>query len=210
MATVTGYLKSKMDEINDSTIVDGNVVGDNLILLRRDGGEIDAGSVRGPTGDPGVSEEDYIAGLADKVTTDEMTSAIASAIAPFAKGFVFDSGLFNVSTAGVSTVVEAYNGTVSLEVNRKYEIVLSARNCYGSDTQDVFLIKLRLDDVNMEPTGLNVSVGDPGAFLPPFQNTIPFTTTSGDHSLVCNIQRTFGDGSFHLEARVQIYDVGPA
>lgn len=55
MATVTGYTAEKMDEIADATIVDADVVGDNLILERLDGGTIDAGSVRGPQGVPGTN-----------------------------------------------------------------------------------------------------------------------------------------------------------
>ncbi len=50
MAEVTGYTKEKMDEINDNTVVDGNVVGNNLHLVTRAGTTIDAGNVRGATG----------------------------------------------------------------------------------------------------------------------------------------------------------------
>ena len=50
MATVTGYTAERMQDIEDGTVVDGNIVGDNLILVRHDGGQIDAGSVRGPQG----------------------------------------------------------------------------------------------------------------------------------------------------------------
>lgn len=50
MATVTGYTAARMKEIEDSAIVDGNVVGDDLILVRFDAGTINAGSVRGPQG----------------------------------------------------------------------------------------------------------------------------------------------------------------
>jgi hypothetical protein len=54
MATVTGYTKEKMDEINDTTVVDGDVVAGNLILKTRDLTEINAGSVIGPQGIQGV------------------------------------------------------------------------------------------------------------------------------------------------------------
>lgn len=54
MATVTGYTAEHMDELADANIVDGDVVGDNLILTRRDGSTINAGSVRGPQGPPGT------------------------------------------------------------------------------------------------------------------------------------------------------------
>lgn len=53
MATVTGLTADKMDEINDASVVDGNVVGNNLILETRGGATIDAGNVRGPTGSSG-------------------------------------------------------------------------------------------------------------------------------------------------------------
>lgn len=55
MATITGYTAERMQEIEDTTIVDGNIVGGHLILLQRNGAEIDAGSVAGPTGDTGPS-----------------------------------------------------------------------------------------------------------------------------------------------------------
>lgn len=50
MATITGYTADRMKVIEDGTIVDGEVVGDNLILTKHDGTEINAGSVRGPQG----------------------------------------------------------------------------------------------------------------------------------------------------------------
>jgi len=53
MATVTGFTAERMKEIEDTTVVDGEVQGDNLVLLTRDGTPIDAGSVRGPKGDTG-------------------------------------------------------------------------------------------------------------------------------------------------------------
>lgn len=54
MATITGYTKSKMDTINNTTVVGGTINGSgHLILSRRDGVTIDAGSVIGPTGPMG-------------------------------------------------------------------------------------------------------------------------------------------------------------
>ena len=53
MATINGYTAEKMQEINDTTIIDGDVVGDNLILHPRNSPDIDAGNVRGPKGDKG-------------------------------------------------------------------------------------------------------------------------------------------------------------
>lgn len=50
MATVTGLTAARMLEIEAQTIVDGDIVGDNLILTRHDGGTVNAGNVRGPSG----------------------------------------------------------------------------------------------------------------------------------------------------------------
>jgi microcystin-dependent protein len=56
MTTVTGFTAERMLAMEAATIVDGDVVGDNLILTRHDSTTIDAGNVRGPTGSPGVTE----------------------------------------------------------------------------------------------------------------------------------------------------------
>lgn len=59
MATVTGLTAERMETIEAASIVDGEVVGDNLILTRFDASTIDAGSVRGPIGSPGISEASF-------------------------------------------------------------------------------------------------------------------------------------------------------
>lgn len=69
MATITGYTAARMKAIEDAVIVDGDVVGDNLILTRYDGGTINAGSVRGATGSTGPTGE---------VTTAAMNAALTS------------------------------------------------------------------------------------------------------------------------------------
>jgi microcystin-dependent protein len=53
MATVTGFTAERMLAIENSTVVDGEIVGDNLILMTRDGTPIDAGVVKGDTGATG-------------------------------------------------------------------------------------------------------------------------------------------------------------
>ncbi len=54
MATVTGYTAARMKEIEDTTVIDGDVVGDELILVKRNGVPINAGNVRGAQGDQGI------------------------------------------------------------------------------------------------------------------------------------------------------------
>lgn len=55
MTTVTGFTAARMLAMEAATIVDGDVVGDNLILTKHDGSTVNAGNVRGPTGSPGVT-----------------------------------------------------------------------------------------------------------------------------------------------------------
>jgi len=50
MAQVTVYTAARMKEIEDASVVDGEVVGDNLILTRFDNTTINAGNVRGAVG----------------------------------------------------------------------------------------------------------------------------------------------------------------
>jgi hypothetical protein len=53
MPTVTGLTAAKMREIEDASIVDGNVVAGNLILIKHDGSQVNAGSVEGSQGPAG-------------------------------------------------------------------------------------------------------------------------------------------------------------
>lgn len=53
MTVVTGFTSARMLEIENTTIVDGEVVDGDLILKQRDDTEINAGSVIGPTGPEG-------------------------------------------------------------------------------------------------------------------------------------------------------------
>jgi hypothetical protein len=73
MATVTGYTADRMLQIENETVIDGNVAGDNLILIRRDGAEINAGNVRGPQG---------IEGPVGEVSNATLAATVAALTAP--------------------------------------------------------------------------------------------------------------------------------
>ena len=76
MATVTSFTAERMLEIENTTIVDGEVQGDNLILLTREGTEIDAGSVRGPVGPVGPPND------VEAVGVMKMWAATAASMPP--------------------------------------------------------------------------------------------------------------------------------
>lgn len=71
MATVTVLTAARMLAIEAASVVDGDVVGDNLILTKHDGSTINAGSVRGPQG---------IQGPAGDVSTAQLTAAVNAAV----------------------------------------------------------------------------------------------------------------------------------
>lgn len=50
MAIITGLTAAEMRAIEANSIVDGDVVGDNLILTKHNGTTVNAGNVRGPVG----------------------------------------------------------------------------------------------------------------------------------------------------------------
>lgn len=54
MGTVSVFTADRMLAIENSSIVSGEVIGDNLILEQNDGTPIDAGNVRGPQGNQGI------------------------------------------------------------------------------------------------------------------------------------------------------------
>lgn len=63
MATATVFSAARSQDIEDNAIVDGSIVGDNLILERNDGTPIDAGNVRGPQGLQGIQGDPGAPGL---------------------------------------------------------------------------------------------------------------------------------------------------
>lgn len=53
MPVITGYTAERMKQIEDETVIGGNIVGNDLLLARRDGQSVNAGRVTGATGPTG-------------------------------------------------------------------------------------------------------------------------------------------------------------
>lgn len=109
MATVTGFTAERMQNIEDATVVDGNIVGDDLILITNDATEINAGSVRGPQG---------IQGPIGEVSDAELTAAIAAAHATgaidgdqLASNAVTTSKILNGAVTNAKLGADAVNGS---------------------------------------------------------------------------------------------------
>lgn len=84
MATVDGLSKARMLAIEGASVVDGAVVGDDLILEKFNGSTINAGNVRGPQGvqgDPGTDGTDgtsYSPHTAGRISSVAQSAANAS------------------------------------------------------------------------------------------------------------------------------------
>lgn len=74
MASVTGLTAARMLEIEAESIVGGHIVGDELMLVRFDGVEIDAGNVRGPVGPVGPQGPPFANGV-DTVSDQNIDGA---------------------------------------------------------------------------------------------------------------------------------------
>jgi len=116
MATVTGFTAERMLEIEDASVIDGEVRVNNLFLITRGGTEIDAGNVRGPIGNTGPPVADGNKGditvssagtnwqiNADAVTNAEMADMAANRI----KGAVVAGNPVDLTAAQVNTLLSA-------------------------------------------------------------------------------------------------------
>lgn len=116
---VTGFTAARMQEIEDTTIVDGDIVGNDLILHPRNAADINAGNVRGPQGAQGVQGPPGAVPTcrATHNAAQTLTTAVGAALALNSEQFdtdvmhdtVTNNSRITIKTAGkyqVSAVVE--------------------------------------------------------------------------------------------------------
>lgn len=102
MATITGLTAERMLAIEAAAIVDGNVVGDDLVLVRHDGTPLNTGNVRGPQGPVGPVGSDTQAATALPVLDVGMSGQIRAgrqlaAVDFTSLGLSAPAGLWNLS-----------------------------------------------------------------------------------------------------------------
>lgn len=94
MTTITGLTAARMQAIEDASVVDGEIIGDHLILTKFDGNTIDTGVVVGPEGPTGpqgpqgslapldinLKTTSYTLAITDAEAVIEMSSASATTV----------------------------------------------------------------------------------------------------------------------------------
>jgi microcystin-dependent protein len=110
MATVTGLTAARMQEIEDASVVDGEVIGGNLILTKHDGNTIDAGSVIGPAGPVGPPGVGVMPGEIRLWPGEGLPDPATYGHWAWANGDAFDISAYPAAAANISTVWNTAHG----------------------------------------------------------------------------------------------------
>lgn len=177
MATVTAYTAERMKAIEDSAVVDGEVVVDNLILTRHDGGTIDAGNVRGPTGSPGVTNAELNAWMSDNLPICSIIDYLGIA-APSAKWLgmtgqqvVNGNTLYPEFWSKIPAGMKHANGTTILMPDTRGRVAVNydpgqtefdaVAEIGGAKTHILSQAQLPAAQLSIDPPATNVSVNPP-------------------------------------------------
>jgi microcystin-dependent protein len=196
MATVTGFTAERMLAIENTTIVDGSVVGDNLILSTRAGSEINAGSVRGPTGSPGVTEQQLstivannspVGSIVDYIGTAAPTGWLSMTGQTVAGGQSTYPLLWVILPAsmksGVDIVMPDTRGRMSVGYNSGDPDFNAIGDTGGAKTHQLTQPELPAAGLVVNPPSTNVAIDPPSTVVavnPPA--TVSTDTTAGLHS----------------------------
>lgn len=105
MATVTGYTAARMKQIEDETVVNAYLDGDDLVFKTREGTTINVGSVRGPKGDDGNAGDldDYVKKTALDSRVEYQLPEEAKMLEAFEDiDVIYDAGYYMQSVGGTS------------------------------------------------------------------------------------------------------------
>lgn len=175
MATVTSLTAARMEAIEAASIVDGSVVGDNLILERFDETTIDAGSVRGPTGSPGVTTGELadvfaslmpVGSIVDYIGTTPPTNWLTMTGQTITNGESIHPELWAVLPAsmksGANIIMPNTKGRVSVGYDATQTEFDTIGETGGSKTHTLTQAQLPAASVTVNPPSTAVAISDPG------------------------------------------------
>lgn len=104
MGSFTGLTAERMRVIEAASVVDGDVVGSNLILTKKDNTTIDAGNVRGPAGVDGPAGEAGPEGPVGPTGANGSTTILANTRSASYTAILEDAGKCIEMNAAAATV----------------------------------------------------------------------------------------------------------
>jgi hypothetical protein len=229
MATVTVYTADRMKDIENESVVSGQVVGDNLILTKYDKSVINAGNVRGPKGTNGAAG--YTSIVVCSSTSRPTGAALFNGLAIYetdTNKFLIWNGIrwdppWNTSWGVMA--ISLYTNTLALPTgtnlitlsnipviaNRRLRLTAGGL-FYSSAVGDVFQNVIMQDGAQIA-RGL-VHVYDVNTGLSSMATA--FTTpNAGNHTFLVRVDRPVGTGQVTISANANepwhllLEDIGP-
>jgi len=146
MATVTGITAARAAEIEAASIVDGEIIGDNLFLTRFDSTQIDAGVVKGDQGDPGPQGDPGVDGLSVPAggTAGQRLVKLSSTDYDYAWSFALQALVLNTQVA-----------SYTLQIGDEEDMVLV-------DNASATVVTVPLNSVAAFPLGTRIRIAQIG------------------------------------------------
>lgn len=198
MATITGFTAERMLIIENASIVDGNVVGDNLILSRFDTTTIDAGSVRGPMGPSGDIPIGSIIDYIGITAPENYLTMIGQTVVD---GETLYPDLWALLPASMKSGADIIMPNTRKCVSVGYDVADTDFNVIGkvggSKTHTLTQAQLPAASITVDPPNTVVSVNPPNTTItvnPP--NTAVTGNTGGQSATHVHTQ---GEGNFPYE-----------
>ena len=158
MATVTGFTAERMLQIEKTTVVDGDVVGDNLILLTREGTQINAGNVRGPQG--AVGPAGPVSSVNDQTGASYAPRIFASRGAIDTGWAAAPTGAFAVTTDTNTVWEKTTSGWVIVNAARIFASATERDSLWPNPPEGALAIAIDGDvEYYKAPAGWNISNG---------------------------------------------------
>lgn len=166
MATVTGLTSARMLAIEAASVVSGVVTAGHLILTKHDASTIDAGSVIGPTGAPGIAAADFVGIIAEFINTTPPTGWLALTGQTIVGGQTTYPLLWAVLPAsmksGANIVFPDTRGNVSVGYKSGDADFGTIGGTGGSKTHTLTQAELPAVTITIDPPSTAVTITDPG------------------------------------------------
>ena len=213
MGTVTAFTAERSLEIENASIVDGNVVVDDLVLIRRDGTEINAGNVRGPVGPAGPP-----GGLGEAPSDGNVYGRKDAgwSLIPI----TFPYGVLGYSETilaqgPITSITDLVGCSVEVTVAAGRRIKITGQgSVYGTVANDHFVGKIKEGSTDIG-YWYNFTVPVAGRDFKQ-HNAAIISPSAGVHTYKLTMERTIGSGSANMTPSnpnpifILVEDIGPA